>query len=172
MRGTFCAALLAAGLTGTGPALGEAIPGSEFQVGVWQGFALEPDRNGTAHCMVFLKGAFGDEVMFSLGADNRFLLALTLPVESLQRAPLRKGEVVDVSIWTNVKDAIAVPATAADETALIVAFTDIGWAVDYLRDSQLLTVTGEFFQHSFSIASAGQALDQAQACLATHAAPG
>lgn len=172
MRGTFCVALLAAGLTGTAPAQAEAISGSEFQVGIWQGFALAPDQNGTVHCMVFLRGAFGDEVTFSLGADNRFLLAMTLPVDSIQRAPLQKGEVVDVSIWTNVEDAIAVPATAADETALIVAFTDVGWAVDYLRDSQLLTVTGEFFQHSFSIASAGQALDKAQACLATYAAPG
>jgi hypothetical protein len=80
--------------------------------------------------------------------------------------------VVDVSIWTNVEDAIAVPATAADEAALIVAFTDVGWAADYLRDSQLLTVTGELFQHSFSIVSAGQALDKAQACLDTYAAPG
>ena len=179
MRGILSVALLTAALTGTAPAQAEAIPGSEFQVGIWQGFALAPDQNGTVHCMVALRGAFGDEVMFSLGADNRFLLALTLPVESFQQesaefgdTSLQRGDVVDVSIWTNVKDAIAVPATAADKTALIVAFTDVGWAVDYLRDSQLLTVTGEFFHHSFSIVSAGQALDKAQACLETYAAPG
>lgn len=179
MRGTFRIALLAATLIGAGPAWSETIPGSEFQVGIWQGFAMAKDATGTVHCTVALRGAFGDQVMFTLGTDNRFLLALTLPVDSFQQGSaefgdttFQRGDVVDVSIWTNVEDTIAVPATAADATALIVAFTDIGWAVDYLRDSQLLTVAGEFFQHSFSIVSAGQALDQAQACLARYAAPG
>jgi hypothetical protein len=91
MRGTFHVAVLSAGLTGTAPAQAEAIPGSEFQVGIWQGFALAPDQKGTLHCMVALRGAFGDEVMFSLGADNRFLLALTLPSTAFSKVRPRSA---------------------------------------------------------------------------------
>jgi hypothetical protein len=165
MRGFLAGAVLAAGCAGL-PARAESIPGSEFQVALWQGFGLTDPAGGRVHCYAATKGMMGDQVMFQLGSDNRFALLLTLVGVQFQ-----EGQVIDVSIWTNVKDAIAVPATATDEAGLAVIFTDIPWAVDYLSDGQFLTVTGEGFQQNFSIASANLALEKAQECLAVNAAP-
>jgi hypothetical protein len=148
------------------PLRAEAIPGSEFTVALWQGFGMTDKKGGRVHCYAATKGMQGEGVMFQLGSDNRFALILTLVDVQFQT-----GQVLDVSIWTNVKDAIAVPATATDETGLAVIFTDSPWAVDYLSDGQLLTVTGEGFHQTLSIASANLALEKAQECLADHAAP-
>lgn len=165
MRRFLWLAAVAATFAGS-PTWAESIPGSEFQVGLWQGFGMTDEAGGRVHCYAATKGMMGEQVMFQLGSDNRFALVLTLVGVQFQ-----KGQVIDVSIWTNVKDAIAVPATATDEAGLVVIFTDIPWAVEYLGDGQLLTVTGEEFQQNFSIASANLALEKAQECLAENAAP-
>lgn len=75
---------------------------------------------GRVHCHAATKGMMGEQVMFQLVSDNRF--ALILPLVGVQ---FQEGQVIDVSIWTNVRDAIAVPATATDDAGLAVIFTDI-----------------------------------------------
>lgn len=156
--------IVGAGAIAALPVLAETIPGSEFAAGLWRGAGSPANDRGVVSCFTALDGVQGDQVMFNLGSDNRFLLALTLP-----QGTFRDGETLDVSIWTNVEPAIAVPATAANAATLLVAFTDIDWVARYLQDSQMLTVTGETFQHSFSIANANLALEAAKTCLADNA---
>ncbi|HLQ20242.1 MAG TPA: hypothetical protein VK146_14810, partial [Tabrizicola sp.] len=129
------------------------IEGSEFQAGIWRGFATRNSAQHSTACMVMLAGAFGEKITFILGSDNRFLVLMELP-----EPRLAKDQQYDVSMWTNVNDAIAVPATAFDTKTLAVVFTDIAWSVAYLESGQTLTVTGEGFNQVFSIANANLAL--------------
>jgi hypothetical protein len=145
-------------------ATNERIEGSQFSAGIWRGFAMRNAADNSVTCHVSLRGAFEEQIDFILGSDNRFLILM-----ALSEARLQKGQVYDVSIRTNVENAIAVPATAFDTKTLAVVFTDIEWAVSYLEGSQSLTVTGETFDQLFSIANANLALDAAKTCLATHA---
>ena len=145
-------------------ATNEVIEGSHFSAGIWQGFAMRNAADNSGTCHVSLRGAFEEQIDFILGSDNRFLLLM-----ALSEAQLQKGQVYDVSIRTNVENAIAVPATAFDAKTLAVVFTDIDWAVSFLEGSESLTVTGETFDQLFSIANANLALDAAKTCLATHA---
>lgn len=110
---------LATGCAGL-PARAESIPGSEFQVALWQGFGMTDPAGGRVHCIAATKGMIGEQVMFQLGSDNRF--ALIVPLVGVQ---FQEGRVIDVSIWTNVKDAIALPAIATDDAGLSMIFTDI-----------------------------------------------
>jgi hypothetical protein len=148
----------------TAPARNQAIEGSDFTAGIWRGFAMRKTSDNSVTCHVSLLGAFAEQIDFILGSDNRFLIVMTLPEGRFQ-----KGQTYGVSIKTNVKDTIAVPATAFDAKTLAVVLTDIDWAVSYLESSQTLTVTGENFDQLFSIANANLALDAAKTCLATHA---
>jgi hypothetical protein len=163
MRTVLLWAALAAGSVGS-PIWAESIPASDFAVAQWQGFGMTDTQGGRVQCYAATTGLMGEQVMFQPGSDNRFALILALAGVQVQT-----GQVLDVSIWTDVRDAIAVPATATDEMGLSIIFTDVAWAVEYLSDGQLMTVTGEEFQQTFPITSADLALETAQKCLATHA---
>ncbi|WP_309665024.1 hypothetical protein [Tabrizicola sp.] len=166
-RYSVSAALVAASLLCATSASAEMIEGSAFYAGLWKGLGVRDAERNLVMCQVSLSGVQGERIDFSLWSNNRFAI-LMAPVG----VQFQGGQQYDVSIWTNVETAIAVPAVAMGETILIVEFTDIDWAVDYLEDSQILTVTGEGFQQSFSIASANQALAGAKSCLEAYAAPG